>query len=323
MFVSEVMTENVHCMAPEDTVQDAITKMQQEGISCVPVVSDKGILGIVTERDVVARFLVLGDPELKDFKNLLGTPLAQLEFRPPVSVQGDTSLQEALLITRRESIRRLLITDAAGELVGLVTQTSLARAYETILEYQQELEEKNQVLNELSYIDDLMQIGNRRAMEEDLELASALYDRYGQRFAIALIDVDHFKPYNDIYGHLAGDVALNKIATTLKGCVRATDKLYRYGGEEMLLVIHDSDQCDVAVLAEKLRAAVEAMAIPHEAADAGVVSVSIGLAISMDTDWKKITEVADKVLYQAKAGGRNRVVIDESWRDDQQQAAGM
>ena len=127
-----------------------------------------------------------------------------------------------------------------------------------------------------------------------------------------MFDLDGFKTYNDTYGHREGDVCLQKIAQVCSAnIVRASDLFARYGGEEFAVVLGDADPVAGIVVAERVRAAVEALSIPHAAKEGGVVTVSIGVASMLPDKTLKcgeIVERADRALYKAKDGGRNRVV---------------
>jgi diguanylate cyclase (GGDEF)-like protein len=148
---------------------------------------------------------------------------------------------------------------------------------------------------------------NRRALADELPGLEAGHRERGESFAVALCDVDHFKAYNDELGHLAGDQALRAVAATIRGALRAEDLAYRFGGEELLLLLPGADTIDAAAAARRVRAAVEAAAVPHPAGIGGVVTVSIGVA-SGTTGYGELLARADAALYDAKRGGRNRVI---------------
>jgi len=125
-----------------------------------------------------------------------------------------------------------------------------------------------------------------------------------------MIDIDHFKLYNDCYGHPGGDACLRRVATTLQRSLRGTDLVARMGGEEFAIVLPDSDLGAAAVAAERARAAIEALAEPHARSGGGVVTVSVGIAAALPHtggEPDKLVEAADVALYEAKREGRNRV----------------
>lgn len=154
---------------------------------------------------------------------------------------------------------------------------------------------------------------NRRALMAHLRLLWAQARRQRETMTAVMIDVDHFKQYNDRYGHLAGDECLRQISTVLAGQLRRPlDMLGRYGGEEFLALLLAVQPESVASMAEKLRAAVEAMQLPHSGSVLGVVTVSIGVAsrVPGSSDGESaLLEQADRALYEAKGRGRNQVQI--------------
>jgi two-component system, cell cycle response regulator len=182
---------------------------------------------------------------------------------------------------------------------------------------QGELQSLNRDLYEQSRQDALTGVGNRLRMEEDLEAIEAGVERYEHGYAVALCDVDHFKAYNDARGHPAGDEVLRSVAGALRGTCRKGDAVYRYGGEE-LLVLLPGQSIELALAAgERMRQAVEGLGIPHPDADpAPVVTISVGVAARGHTadggGVGKLLAAADQALYRAKSEGRNRVATGAS-----------
>lgn len=159
----------------------------------------------------------------------------------------------------------------------------------------------------LAATDALTGLPNRRQLESDLELETTASARYQRPMALLMIDVDHFKSYNDEFGHQAGDVALQSVSAVLSSGLRSTDIAYRFGGEEFALVLRETSAADAAVLAERLRGAVE-----HRFAGPGErrqITVSVGIAAlpGHGPSPALLVEAADQALYAAKAAGRNRV----------------
>ncbi|MBA3952747.1 MAG: diguanylate cyclase [Rubrobacter sp.] len=173
----------------------------------------------------------------------------------------------------------------------------------------EELEELNRMLFEQSRADPLTSLGNRLRLREDLEILHGRAKRYGHSYAVVLCDVDHFKAYNDHYGHLAGDDALRRVAEAISSGLRGGDAAYRYGGEEFLMVLPEQDVGVASTIADHLRRTVEALGIPHEAnASGGVVTISAGVAILAETgDADDLLREADAALYEAKEAGKNTV----------------
>src|SRR2546430_7175759 len=176
-----------------------------------------------------------------------------------------------------------------------------------LAERESELASLNTQLVEDSRRDPLTGISNRRALSDDLPMLAAVHREHGETLAFALCDVDHFQAYNDRLGHLAGDQALRAIAATVRGALRAGDTAYRFGGEELLLVLRDAAALDGAKVAERVRAAVERASFPHPEAERGVLTVSIGVAAGVDEPSRLLTR-ADAAVYEAKRQKRNCVV---------------
>jgi len=163
-------------------------------------------------------------------------------------------------------------------------------------------------LNSRARTDDLTGLPNFRAFRERIDLEIARAVRYGQRFGILVLDLDRFKQYNDRFGHLAGNDALQRVSQVIRETVRAVDFPARYGGEEFAVIVPLADGGALARLAERIRARVEAMPAPPDCAQ---LTISIGAAIhSADgASAEALFHTADERLYEAKRLGRNRVVI--------------
>jgi two-component system chemotaxis response regulator CheY len=157
--------------------------------------------------------------------------------------------------------------------------------------------------------DALTGLGNRHRLAEDLAAMQARAQRYGHRWCVALADIDHFKGYNDATGHLAGDDVLRRLGSALAVAVRGGDTVYRYGGEEFLVLLPEQTLETAALAAERLRGVVEDLAVPHP--DGGVVTVSVGVAGPAEGGGRAddLVAQADAALYAAKARGRNRVEL--------------
>ena len=173
-----------------------------------------------------------------------------------------------------------------------------------------ELAQALEQIRQLATHDDLTGLLNRRAMLDRMQLEQRRSLRSGSPLLIAQLDIDHFKAVNDTHGHAAGDLVLQSFADTVRRNVRDTDVLARWGGEEFVLLLCDTPAADAVALMERLRQAVQAMQVPvAQGGQPITVTVSIGLARHAPADPLAGTlERADRALYAAKAGGRNRVV---------------
>lgn len=201
---------------------------------------------------------------------------------------------------------------------SLDTQTCLVAAERVTLLHRQlaqvraKLEEANLELLGRSLTDSLTNLGNRRRMEEDLLKVHARALRSQNSYCVTMFDIDYFKFYNDHYGHPAGDEALRQVAATLNRVVRSGENVYRYGGEEFLLVMPNCDVEEAVAAAERVLHAVNLVAIPHVARPTmpHVITLSAGVAVhNPDSDFTihDLIEQADQALYAAKLSGRNRV----------------
>ncbi len=163
-------------------------------------------------------------------------------------------------------------------------------------------------LKERARTDDLTGLPNFRAFREHIDEEIQRAIRYGERFGVLVLDLDHFKQYNDRYGHLAGNDALQRVADSIRIAVRAVDFPARYGGEEFAVIVPLADAQSLARIAERIRSNVEALPAP---VNGSTVTISIGGALHPEDGRTAdaLFHVADECLYEAKRLGRNRVVI--------------
>jgi len=176
----------------------------------------------------------------------------------------------------------------------------------------EELERANAKLRDLSLRDPLTGVANRRRFDQALDLVWRQSLRTSAPVALLMVDIDRFKPYNDRFGHLAGDACLQQVAAVLaRSFRRASDLLARYGGEEFAVLLPATDGPTACATAEELRRAVESAGINHPASEHGaVLTVSIGVATlipQLGEGPETLIAAADGALYRAKDGGRNRV----------------
>jgi diguanylate cyclase (GGDEF)-like protein len=169
-----------------------------------------------------------------------------------------------------------------------------------------------QELKRLAGTDGLTALGNRRTFDETLDKEWRRAMRAEERIALLMLDADYFKPYNDRYGHQAGDDVLRTIAGDITARIRrAGDTATRYGGEEFAVLLPGTDMSGAAMIAEQIRRDIQQKAIPHEDSPLGIVSISVGVAcllVTMGDDSALLVQQADMALYEAKRTGRNRVV---------------
>lgn len=172
------------------------------------------------------------------------------------------------------------------------------------------LNSEREKFSDLSMLDPLTGLYNRRGLQNKLE---SLFSQNPSNHYLMLLDIDHFKAYNDNYGHSMGDQALVRVSAAIRDAVRSRDVVVRYGGEEFLVVISDVTQDYAVRMAERIQNQVLSLNIPHSF-NANVsthVTVSAGLATLHDADFPEALSTADMLLYHAKNSGRNKILY--SW----------
>jgi diguanylate cyclase (GGDEF)-like protein len=247
----------------------------------------------------VVAILLTGPYIALDVRDLLAMNIAALVALALVMV--------AVSLDRFEMIGTavfVLLAVAVSTLLGRVLEASHRRAFALELELLRD-----------ARTDALTGLDNRRAMQERGPLELQRANRSGVPVSLILCDIDHFKAINDRYGHEAGDGVLCSVASTLRAVLRATDLLSRWGGEEFLAVLLDTDARRAAEVAERMRAGIAATPLASVAEER--VTISIGVATRDDVDevattWEALLQEADAHLYRAKSAGRNRVISQQS-----------
>jgi two-component system, cell cycle response regulator len=181
-----------------------------------------------------------------------------------------------------------------------------------IVTLQKALVASNERLERLSNTDALTGLANKRAFETEMRRMFEHSIRYDRPLSIGLLDVDHFKAFNDSFGHLTGDAVLRHVAEILRTCTRKSDLVARYGGEEFIIVMPETHLLEAVQVAEKVRIAVAERALQF-AGERRSVTVSIGVAGLPHTKFDTIEtliDAADRALYRAKEAGRNRVGVE-------------
>lgn len=201
-------------------------------------------------------------------------------------------------------------TETTHRFVCIITDLSERKRHET------ELKEVNALLARQSVTDGLTGVGNRRSFDQLLQQEWQRSARHAHPLACIMVDIDHFKLFNDRYGHVAGDDCLRRVAELLRACAgRSSDAVCRYGGEEFVILLAECDLAEAQVVAQRCLDSVRLAAIPHEAAPMRRhISLSIGVAACIadsESTGVRLLERADAALYAAKQGGRARMVSSE------------
>lgn len=180
-------------------------------------------------------------------------------------------------------------------------QTELASAKDEIEIQQRQIHE---YMNE-ARTDELTGLANRRAFEQELGRAVALWHRKESPLSLLVIDVDHFKRFNDYHGHQVGDIVLQRVAQVMSSGLREMDFVARFGGEEFAVILPATTQCDALTVAERIRVRIAAEILRHDEKQLRI-TVSVGVAQALPDEKKaKFVKRADSALYAAKNGGRN------------------
>lgn len=245
--------------------------------------------------------------------------LRQLSGEVPTPVLMITGLDN------RESVDRAFQVGASDYVTKPIHWAVLRQRVRRLIEqshlYQQlvltnhKLEEANQQLHRLASLDGLTQVANRRHFDESFQREWQRSMREATPLSLLMCDVDFFKNFNDLYGHLAGDSCLKRIAETISQTLkRPTDLIARYGGEEFVVLLPNTSLPGAHRLAETIRVRVRELIIPHSgSSDYGQITISIGVASGIplqDSSCHQLIRTADLALYQAKSLGRDRVVSE-------------
>ncbi len=220
---------------------------------------------------------------------------------------------------RQVLARGLIQVDANGEVNAIFgvffDMTEQKRVEEQLRQANLQAEQVNAMLQEMAMVDGLTALPNRRHFDAALEREVRRAIRESIQLGLILIDLDRFKSYNDAYGHLAGDKCLRKVAGAIAGVLqRPGDLVARYGGEELVVLLPNTNAAGAKAVAEQIAETVRALQMEHRGNAPGIVTLSAGVAVfdSLQDSHTALTLVqrADLALYQAKSAGRNRVVCE-------------
>lgn len=324
MTVGSLMNRSPVMISPDSRLAEVVHQMRSQQVSCLIVVEGREPLGVVTERDLVR---VLS--EMLEGKTSKSIFAEEFMSSPPVTVEEGTALFDSLVLTQSHNIRHLPVVDKTGLLAGVLSYSDLAQAWKQIIEQQHRiieqeagsetrlLREANKQLKLLSMEDGLLNIGNRRAMEVDLAYTHSAAMRYSRPYSVVLFEVDSFELYSDHYGRESGDDILKLVVEHIRFSIRKMDRLYRYGQEQLLLLLPETDGKGAEVLANRIIKELADRNIPHAKSSLHVLTMSGGIGTLVTgtespPDWGTVVEQATRGLHQAKETGNNQICCSGS-----------
>jgi diguanylate cyclase (GGDEF)-like protein len=320
-MLREILTESGHPDAFLTTKLSHLRlalglRSEEETVSTGPCVRAQ-VTVIILDLDV-------GD-EVLDFLKQLKSDVRYRDTPVIVTSESDFNqrVQLAYAFGANDFLRKPILADEAKARIHsslrLNHEIDRRKARESeITEIANQLRDLTQVLMKLSLIDALTGVANRRAFEQSLDQEFKRAKRSKKSLSVILFDVDHFKKYNDRYGHPAGDLCLKRLAQQVQSTIkRPGDMLARYGGEEFAIVLPETDLQGASIIAERVLKGVRDLGMSHEDNNHGqILTVSIGLVAydcyEQGVDSAELIKRADKALYKAKSEGRNRITTLEN-----------
>lgn len=290
---------------------DASQTPIQDAFCAHTITSDKEVMEV---RDALddPRFanndLVIGEPGIRFYAGAplitpSGIKLGTVCVIDRVPRTLNARSKAALLALSRQVVSLLELRHSEAQLREMSDTQQLRQLQ--LEGYQKQLEQVNGLLRQQATLDPLTGLNNRRAFDDVLCEELARTERTGASMALIFVDVDHFKDFNDEFGHVAGDQALQQVASVLLAQARPYDQVARYGGEELTLILPDTGRGAGVAVAERIRLAIEGFAWQLRP-----ITVSIGVAVANNAETGAgLLERADRALYQAKRTGRNCVVF--------------
>jgi diguanylate cyclase (GGDEF)-like protein len=245
--------------------------------------------------------------KLKELESNRLTPILMI-----TSLDDDDSVEKAFAAGANDYITKPVNLSILRQRVKNMVQQS--QQLKDKFKIAEELQQDNQNLKILATLDSLTKLYNRRGFEQYLQQEWDLMQRICAPLSLIMCDIDFFKNYNDTYGHPAGDRCLIKVGAAMRNAVRrSSDLVARYGGEEFVVVLPNTDAMGAVYVAENIRTAVKALQIHHSSSVVGeYVSMSLGVATmipSPSIDISRAIDASDRALYEAKAQGRDRVIV--------------
>ena len=327
--LEEAIVTTVFQGRKDESLMQIAQKMLGHNVSCIVIVepSTSSPLGIITERDITQFHSLRLNLSETTADDVMSTPLN--------TVKPSDSLWHVQRQMQKMRVRRLVVVESTGELAGIVTQTQILKLlnpvemYKIMEQMKDTIDRQTQQLKKLNWalqlanidlqqkasFDSLTEIPNRRRFDEYLpEIWQSLSKIEGE-LTLILCDVDNFKAYNDIYGHVKGDECLTTLAEALNQMVRSsTDLVARYGGEEFAILLPKCGALGAEKALQNMLRQIQSLKIPHSGSTvADCVTISFGAAVvglpsrGSQTD---LIELADKMLYKSKQEGRNQFSLE-------------
>lgn len=307
MKLYEVISATDIQFAPINKLSYVLEVLVERSQGCALICDDGNLVGILGEADIMRLFSQhLRKPIAADIT------VGQVMTAKPVTIPADIDLSEALAMIRELNLRHLPVVDSYGLPVGIVHLADLVTAYLGVINKQNQLEELNKEMHWLSLEDSLTGLPNRRAMEIDLRHNEAVARRRKESYAVAVLDIDHFKSFNEHYSAPVADKVLKQVAKILKDKIRTSDRVFRYGGEEFLYLMPGTSSAGASIAADRLRQAVADAKIEHRKCAAGILTVSVGVSAKESGVWQELLKQAENAVYQAKMQGRNAICVADN-----------
>ncbi len=296
-----------------DTAMSEVLEYMKDSQSDCVIIQEEGYpVGILTSKDVI-RFIGEGKCPTMGVGEVMSSPVEM--------VSEKASIAEGLDYLRNRHFKRIVVTNDAGNVVGIVTQQDLiSRTYlkwsqlmqdhfKQFEEITQILQQKNRHLTQLATKDALTEIHNRHMFAEIFSQELSIMKRQGGKLALLMIDLDYFKRVNDTYGHNIGDYVLKRFVSLVSSTIREADLFARWGGEEFVLLLRNTGCEEGYLVGEKIRRMIEGQ--PFD--EVGRITCSIGVTEVIESDTLTTAiERADSALYLAKEKGRNQTMTCSS-----------
>lgn len=291
-FLDATPASDVKSVPATATLRDTAQKLVQFNVGALVVTDGANrLLGIISERDLIRLFASFD-------ATAAARPVSDIMTRDVITCAPEDEVGYVLKLMRSHEIRHMPVVKK-GALVNMLSIRELSRAYELL-----QIEANTDPLTELS---------NRRPFLKTLDTQFDSARRFGSPLSLAMIDIDHFKRVNDTYGHDAGDRVLQSISDMLIGEFRSIDLIGRLGGEEFAVVFPKTDLAGAFAACERLLSIIEAADIMVDGVKIKVTaSIGLARATAETPDGAAVLKRADELLYDAKAGGRNRVAVEQN-----------